>query len=443
VKARKGRTVLSTLLIQNVALLFILLALSFFFSGSETALFSLPRVAVDRLKQTSAAGRRLADLLERPNQLLVTILLGNLAANILVSEIVGVWAFSLSGSFPYSDFIVSIAAILLTTIILLIFAEIAPKTLAINNSERFALGITIPLQAFARFVYPVIQVVLLLTESILRMLGVQKGETDSVVTEEELKTLIAMSEEEGVLESQERLMIHRIIEFGDTLVRDVFIPRTDMVSVKHDISIAQLIDMMIESGHSRFPVRGETVDDIRGIIYAKDLFNFFRRGHTNIPISHFIRPAYYVPDTKKVRDLLREFQGGRLHMAIVVGEYGGTKGLVTLEDLIEEVVGEIFDEYDVKQTEIERLDDDTLRVDARLRLDDLSEVLGVNVRAPECDTVGGLILEFLEHVPETNEYIEHEGFRFVVEAMEDRSITTVHILPVPAETSETDGEADS
>lgn len=434
---------MSTLLIENFFLLLILLAISFFFSGSETATFSLPRVVVDRLKQTSAGGRRLADLLDRPNQLLVTILLGNLAANILLSEIVGVCAFRLSGSFPYSNYVASVGAILFTTITLLVFAEILPKTIAINNSERFALGITIPLKAFSRVVSPVIHVVLLLTDSVLRLLGAKKGETYSVVTEEELKTLIAMSEEEGVLESQERLMIHRIIEFGDTLVRDVYIPRTDMVSVKHDITIKQLIDRMIKTGHSRFPVRGKTIDDIKGIIYAKDLFNFFRRGQTNISISHFIRPAYYVPDTKKVRDLLREFQGGRLHMAIVVGEYGGTKGLVTLEDLIEEVVGEIFDEYDIKQSEVERLPDGALRVDARLRLDDLSEVLGVNMRAPECDTVGGLIFELLERVPEPEEYIEYEGFRFVVETMEDRTITSVHVQQAPKEASETGEGAES
>ena len=442
-KALKGREVLSTYLIQNIVASLILLALSFFFSGSETALFSLPRVVADRLKQTSPSGRRVAELLDKPNRLLVTILLGNLAVNILFSEIIGVWAFKLFGSFPYSDYIASLAAILFTTIVLLLFAEIVPKTIAINNAERFALGITIPLKAFSTAAYPLIRVILLLTDSILRLVGVQKGETDSVVTEDELKTLIAMSEEEGVLESQERLMIHRIIEFGDTLVRDVFIPRTDMVSVKHDISIAQLIETMKESGHSRFPVRGKTIDDIRGIIYAKDLFNFFRRGQTNIAISRFIRPAYYVPDTKKVRDLLREFQGGRLHMAVVVGEYGGTKGLVTLEDLIEEVVGEIFDEYDVKHSEIERLGDGTMRVDARMRLDDLSEILGANVRAPECDTVGGLIFELIERVPALEDYVEHEGYRFAVEEMEDRSITKVHVLPASGKASEADGERES
>ena len=246
-KALKGREVLSTYLIQNIVASLILLALSFFFSGSETALFSLPRVVADRLKQTSPSGRRVAELLDKPNRLLVTILLGNLAVNILFSEIIGVWAFKLFGSFPYSDYIASLAAILFTTIVLLLFAEIVPKTIAINNAERFALGITIPLKAFSTAAYPLIRVILLLTDSILRLVGVQKGETDSVVTEDELKTLIAMSEEEGVLESQERLMIHRIIEFGDTLVRDVFIPRTDMVSVKHDISIAQLIETMKEN----------------------------------------------------------------------------------------------------------------------------------------------------------------------------------------------------
>jgi len=431
---------LSIDLIENIVLIVFLLALSFFFSGSETALFSLPRVVIDRLKQASPSGKRVADLLAQPNRLLVTILLGNLTANILISEIMGVWSLRLFAPLPYSDYLASVAAIFFTTVMLLLFAEIAPKTLAINNAERFSTGVAIPLKTFSGAAFPLIRAILFLTDSVLRLFGVQKGETDSVVTEEELKTMVAMSEEQGVLKSQERLMIHRIIEFGDTLVRDVFVPRTDMVRVKQDITVKRLTEIMKESGHSRFPVYGKTVDDIKGIVYAKDLFPYFWRGQTHVPISRFIRPAYYVPETKKVRDLLREFQSGQLHMAIVVGEYGGTKGLVTLEDLIEEVVGEIFDEYDVRHSEVERLADGALRVDARLRLDDLSDVLGANVRAPECDTVGGLIFELLEHVPAPDEWVEHAGFRFLVEAMEDRRITTVHIVPIAAEASERDGE---
>jgi len=434
---------LSIQLFENLFLLLILLSLSFFFSGSETAFFSLPRVVAERLKQASASGKRVAEMLDQPNRLLVTILLGNLTANILISEIIGVWSLRIFDPLPYSNsnYFGGFAAILLTTAVLLLFAEIAPKTLAINNAERFSLGAAIPLKAFSNAVYPLLRTVLLFTDSILRLFGISKGETDSVVTEEELKTLVAMSEEEGVLESSERLMIHRIIEFGDTLVRDVYVPRTDMVRVRQDITVEQLTEIMKESGHSRFPVYGKTVDDIKGIVYAKDLFPYFWRGQANIPISRFIRPAYYVPETKKVRDLLREFQTGRLHMAVVVGEYGGTKGLVTLEDLIEEVVGEIFDEYDVRQSEIERLDDGTLRVDARLRLDDLSEALGVNVLEPECDTVGGLIYELLEHVPAPNEWIEHAGFTFRVEKVEDRRIKTVHISSLSSDALGRGGEA--
>ncbi len=428
---------------ESLVVLLILLSLSFFFSGSETALFSLPRVAVERLRQASAKGKRVADLLERPNRLLVTILLGNLAANILISEIIGVWSLRIFEPLPYSDYIGGLAAVFFTTAVLLLFAEIAPKTLAINNAERFSLGVASALKAFSRLVYPLLRVILIFTDSILRLFGVRKGETDSVVTEEELKTLVEMSEEEGVLEPSERLMIHRIIEFGDTLVRDVYVPRTDMVRVKQDITVERLTAIMKESGHSRFPVYGKTVDDIKGIVYAKDLFPYFWRGQTNVPISRFIRPAYYVPETKKVRDLLREFQGGLLHMAIVVGEYGGTKGLVTLEDLIEEVVGEIFDEYDVRPTKFERLADGALRVDARIRLDDLSEILGANVCAPECDTVGGLLYELLERVPAPDEWVEHAGYKFTVEAMEDRRINTVTVSAPSGEASSDDKEAAS
>ncbi|MBI4831894.1 MAG: HlyC/CorC family transporter, partial [Candidatus Lindowbacteria bacterium] len=394
---------------EETILLLILLSLSFFFNGAEVAFFSLPRVVIERLKQTSIRGRQIASLLEEPNRLLVTILFGNLAANILVSTIIGVWVLRIFTALEYSAYLGSIVAILITTTVILLFCDIAPKTIAINNAEVFALGIAIPFRMFSEAVYPLLRLLLLFTDCSMRLLGVKKSEAEAILTEEELKTLVAMGEQEGVLKSSERLMIHRIIELGCTLVRDVFVPRTDMVRVKFDITVEQLAAVMRETGHSRFPVYGKTVDDIRGIVYAKDLFPYFWRGQTNIPISRFIRPAYYVPQTKKVRDLLREFQSGRLHMAIVVDEYGGTAGLVTLEDLVEEVIGEIFDEYDVRKSRMERLPDGALRVDGRLRLDNLSLVLGANVSAPGCDTVGGLIYQLLEHVPAPNESVEHAG----------------------------------
>ncbi len=433
---------MSIQLLEHIFLLLILLSLSFFFSGSETAFFSLPRVAIERLRQASGGGKRIAHLLEEPNRLLATILIGNLAVNILISEVIGVWTLGVFESVPYSVYLGSLVAILLTTTILLLFAEIAPKTLAISNAERFALSVAIPMAIFSKVVYPLIRMILLLNDSVLHLMGIGKDDAESVVTEEELKAAVAMSEEEGVLESSERLMINNIIEFGDTLVRDVFIPRTDMVRVKYDITVEQLTAIMRETGHSRFPVYGKTVDDIRGIVYAKDLFPYFWRGQTNIPISRFIRSAYYVPETKKVQDLLREFQSGRMHMAIVVGEYGGTAGIVTLEDLVEEVVGEIFDEYDEKKTEVERLPDGTLRVDARLRLDDLSEALGVHVSARDCDTVGGLVYQLLEHLPTPNERVEHAGFEFLVEAMKDRRIGTLRISPVSGPASEHGGKGE-
>ncbi len=431
---------MNTQFLEHILLLLILLSLSFFFSGSETAFFSLPRVVIERLRQASAGGKRIAHLLEEPNRLLITILIGNLTVNILISEIIGVWALHIFAPLPYSVYLGSLAAIIFTTTILLVFAEIAPKTLAINNAERFAMGATVPMGIFSKIVYPLLRVILLLTDSVLRLLGIRKGETSSVVTEDDLRMLLAMGEEDGVIESRERLMITRIIEFGDTRVRDVFVPRPDVVRVKNDTTVEQLTTIMKETGHSRFPVYSKTVDDIRGIVYAKDLFPYFWRGQINIPISRFVRPAYYVPESMKVGDLLREFQSGRIHMAVVVGEYGGTAGLVTLEDLIEEIVGEIFDEYDERRSEAERLPDGSLRVDARLRLDDLSEILGAVVQERDCDTVGGLVYELLEHVPSPNEWIEHAGFRFHVEKIKDRRIRSVLIMPVSETALEQDRE---
>jgi CBS domain containing-hemolysin-like protein len=417
---------LNTQVLEHIFLLVVLLSLSFFFSGSETALFSLPRVVIERLRQTSASGRQAAHLLDQPNRLLVTILIGNLAVNILISAIIGVWALRL----VQHPFVASVVAVVVTTLLLLFFGEIAPKTLAINNAQRFALAVAFPLRLFARMVYPILRVILLLTDSALKLVGVGQGESHVAITEEEIKTLLAMGEEEGVIKSSERLMIHRIFEFGDTLVRDVYVPRADMVRVRFDTTIEELTNIMRETGHSRFPVYGKTVDDIRGVVYAKDFTRYFRRGLNTMPISLFVRPAYYVPETKKVRDLLREFQSGRLHMAIVVDEHGGTAGLVTLEDLIEEVVGEIFDEYDVRTKELERLPDGSLRVDARMRLDNLSAILGRRVDSRECDTVGGLVYDLLEHVPAPNESVEYEGFRFTVEDIKNRRIRTVRVSSI-------------
>ncbi|MBI5117668.1 HlyC/CorC family transporter [Candidatus Poribacteria bacterium] len=427
--------------LEETILLLILLSLSFFFNGAEVALFSLPRVVIERLKQTSIRGRQIAGLLEEPNRLLATILFGNLAANILVSTIIGVWVLRIFTALEYSAYLGSIVAILITTTLLLLFCDIAPKTIAINNAEVFALSIAIPFRMFSEAVSPLLRLLLLFTDSFLRLLGVKKSEAEAILTEEELKTLVAMGEEEGVLKSSERQMIHRIIELGDTLVRDVYVPRTDMVRVKFDITVEQLAAVMRETGHSRFPVYGKTVDDIRGIVYAKDLFPYFWRGQTNIPISRFIRPAYYVPQTKKVRDLLREFQSGRLHMAIVVDEYGGTAGLVTLEDLVEEVIGEIFDEYDVRKSRVERLPDGALRVDARMRLEELSGIMGSDISLPGYETVGGLVYQLLEHVPAQGESVEHAGLRFAVEDIRNRHIRTVRISPLPDSASKKGPEA--
>lgn len=426
---------------EHLVFLVVLLSLSFFFSGSETALFSLPRVVIERLKQSSARGRQVADLLDEPNRLLTVILVGNLAINILISSIIGVWVLGFFESLGYSVYLGSIAAICATTVVLLLFGEVAPKTLAINSAERFALSVALPLTAFARIMYFPLSALLAVTDMFLRLFGVSREQADAAVTEEELKTLVALSVDEGVLKSSERLMIHRIFEFEDTLVRDVFVPRTEMVRVKFDITVEELTRIMRETGHSRFPVYGKTVDDIRGIVYAKDLFPYFWRDQLNTPISLFIRPAYYVPETKRVRHLLREFQSGHIHMAIVVDEHGGTLGIVTLEDLVEEVVGEIFDEYDIRKKEVERLPDGTFRVDARLRLDELSEVLDADIDAPGVDTVGGLIYELLERVPIRHEFVEHGGYRFMVEDIKNRRIRTVLVSSVSNAVDRSDEKA--
>jgi putative hemolysin len=256
----------------------------------------------------------------------------------------------------------------------------------------------------------------------------------------ELLGIVQTAADEEVIEHEERELIESIIEFGDTVVREVMVPRTDMVTLDADVAVRDAIGMSIEHGFSRMPVVGEGIDDIVGVIYAKDLVRADHEGRGDEPVTRIMRKPHYVPETKKVDRMLREMQAGKYHMAIVIDEYGGTAGIVTLEDLLEELVGEIRDEFDLEEPDIVSLGDGAIRVHGRMPISELNDLLDAELPDDDWDTVGGLIFNALGHVPMVGEHVDVDGYRLRVERLQGRRITRVRIAPLPSPAREEESD---
>ena len=284
-----------------------------------------------------------------------------------------------------------------------------------------------PLRAFSKLLIGVANV-------LLPGKGLKKG---PYTTEEDIRQMADVAAEEKVIEREERRLIHSIFEFGDTVVREVMVPRPDMVGVEADASVDEALEKAINAGYSRLPAYGEGPDDVLGLVYLKDIIRRTRESNgAHGTLRELVRPAVFVPEQKKVAELLREMQKDKFHMAIVVDEYGGTAGLITLEDLLEEIVGEIVDEYDVEAPRVERLPDGGLRVAGGTPIDEVNELLEIELPETDWDTVGGLMFNLLGHVPVEGEAVEFQGFEFRAERVQGRRILTVRITPKESEPAE-------
>ncbi len=415
----------------RVGLLLVLILCSAFFSASETALFAANRVV---LRQRRAQGDRRAAtanaLLSQASELLTTLLAGNTLSNVGVSVIATSIAFSLMGRGG------EWAAFLATALVLLIIAEIAPKTLAARYADRLVLIVAGPISALMRIFTPLIRVLSLVATALVRPFGGHITPRAPLVTQEQLRFLVQVGEEEGVIEQEEREMIHSVFEFGDTVVREVMRPRVDISAVPADATLNRALALMTERGHSRLPVYEGTIDHVLGVVYIRDLIPALRHGRLDQPVSELKRPPFFVPESKKVDELFKEMQQKRVSMAIVLDEYGGTAGLVTVEDLLEEIVGEIQDEYDLEEKPIQLVDDRTAVVNARIHLDEVGELLGVRLPQDEVDTVAGLVYSLFGRVPTPGETIALPGIELRVEKTLGQRITRVRITrttPAPQE----------
>jgi CBS domain containing-hemolysin-like protein len=414
-----------------IAAVIALIILSALFALSETALTRVTKVKAIALVEAGKRGSgSLLKLVEHPERNLPVILFALEICTLVAATIVGVVADRAFG--PWGV----VLATVFEVIFIFVFAELAPKIWAVQHMERAALLMAPFLAAVVAFppmrwsTMGLIKVANL----VLPGKGLKEG---PFVTEEELLAMADTAADEDVIEREEGKLIHSIIDFGDTVAREVMVPRPDMVTVDCLASVRDSADIASTAGFSRIPVCGQGIDDIVGVVYVKDMMRAEREGRAEEPVTSVMRQAQFVPASKRVAEVMREMQAGKQHLAIVVDEYGGTAGLITLEDVLEELVGEISDEYDVDRPRIERLDDDRLQVDARLSIDEVNELTGFDLPQGDWDTVGGLLYNLLGHVPVEGEAADCDGHRLVAQKVDGRRIARVlitapHGPPEPA-----------
>jgi CBS domain containing-hemolysin-like protein len=408
-----------------IVVIVVLVVLSGLFALAETGMTRTSRATARALLEQGRRGARpLTRLVEHPQRFLNPILLLTLVCQLVAATLVGVLASHLFGAIG-----VAVAAAI-EVVVIFVLGEAAPKNWAVQHPDRAALFSAPYVAVLTRF--PPIRLVSAALVRLSRLIlpgGNQPGRPD--VSEEELLALADVAAEEDVIETEERALIRSIIDFGDTVAREVMVPRPDMVAAEASQRATEVLEVAMGAGYSRIPVYEDQIDNVVGIAYTKDLMRADLSERGDVKVETLAREAHFVPETKPVSDLMREMQDQKFHMAIVVDEYGGTAGLVTLEDLIEELVGEIVDEFDVEEPLIEPLPDGSYRVNARMQLDELNELLDATLPAGDWDTVGGLVYNLLGHVPVEGESTEADGYQLVAEKVQGRRIGRVRIASRP------------
>ena len=424
----------------DILILILLTFLEGFFVAAEIALVSIRRSRVEQLVDEGSSGaRRVRRLLEEPGRFLAVSQLGLTVIGFFASayaavSIVRTFKTILEGFGIDPDNSETIALIFVTVVLALftiIFAELVPKTLALANTERFAIALSLPVEFLATALGPLIKLLTGVTAAITRVFGANVS-NEAQITAEELRLIVERGGEQGVLEAEEEQMINSIIELGERRLHEVMIPRIAIVALPASSTLEEAIDKIVDEGHSRIPVYEESIDEVVGILYAKDLLPFLKPGSGPRPaVRTLLRPPVFVPESMTIDDLLHEFQRRKVHIAIVLDEYGGTAGLLTIEDLLEEIVGEIQDEYDTEEPMVVRLSDDEARVDGRADVDDLAELFDLNLELEdddEYDTVGGLVYHRIGGVPSPGDQIDVNGLTLTVESTDGRRVGKVLVV---------------
>jgi putative hemolysin len=423
---------------MELIIIALLVALNGLFVVAEYSLIRVRRTRIEQLVEEGNRGaRRVNRLIAQPGRFLATIqigvtFVGFLAAAFAGAELRDDLATLLRGLPALANSADGIALLIVTAVIALVtivFGELLPRAIALAHSETLALIFAGPVDVLGRVLAPLVWVLTTVTNAIARLFGVGDQQQERV-TPEELMILVERGSEQGVIEAEEQQMIGAVLELGQRRVHEVMVPRTDMTAMPATSTIVELVDTIVAEGHSRLPIYEESIDNIVGILYAKDLLPFLARGQQP-DVRSMLRAPLFVPESISVDDLLHSLQRRKVHIAIVLDEYGGTAGLVTIEDLIEEIVGEIQDEYDVEEPMVEAISDDEARIDGRASIDDLTDHFGVELNVEDreqYDTVGGLVYHEIGGVPDVGDTVEVDGLTLTVESTDGRRVGKVLVV---------------
>lgn len=409
-----------------LVLLCLLLCLSAFFSASETALMSLSKIRIVHLFESGVkVAAVITRLRENPSKLLGTILVGNNAVNIAATSIGTVLAIEYFG-----DAGVGIATGIMTVLVL-IFGEITPKTLAAQNSEKVSLIVARPISFLTYLLSPIVFFFTKIAGLFTRLLGGKSNANLPTITEDELKTMVNLSEEEGVIKGHEKTMICNVFDFDDQLIKDVMIQRTDIVAINMNATYDEIMNLIKTEQYSRYPIYNKRIDNIVGILNVKELV-FYRNSEEVFDIKKFMKKPYYTFEYLKTSELFHEMKKRRTHMAVVIDEYGGTAGIITIEDLLEEIVGDISDEYDTQTKEIETIREGEYVVDGSTRIEQLNEQIGTRIESEHYDSIGGFIIGEIGRLPQQGETVEYENTKFLIENIERNRVKKIRVLMTEA-----------
>lgn len=429
-------------------ILLILLFLHAFFAATKEAIVSIRRSRrLQLLEESHRAAEMVNSLAEDASRLLAT---EQLALKFISFFIIAFAALVYAPPLARAISVNTVAGLVIITVVAVlvtvVFGELAPREIARNYAEPIALRAVYPIYLLSQFVAPLARLVTKLSLVLTRHSATGENYGLGVITEADLRTFVDASEEGGVLKEDEKEMIYSIFNLDDTLAREIMVPRIDVVAIEAETSVMEALDVILEAGHSRLPVFVDNIDNIIGILYAKDLLAHWREGGEARSVYGLAREVYFVPETKPVSELLRELQGKKVQIAIVVDEYGGTAGLVTIEDIVEEIVGEIQDEYDAESLFVERISDDEYIFNARVDLDDINSIMSIDLPTGESDTLGGLIYTVLGRVPEIGDAVYMGNLHLTVLTVDGRRIGTVKIQrlrdPISSRPSKADTAAE-
>ena len=426
----------------QIFFIFLLIGVNAFFAASEIAILSVRQSKLKPLIEEGNKSAKIVDrYLEEPSKLLAIIQVGITFAGFFASALSAkTLAVHLANLFKKTNILIvsqfadSISFILITAIvayITLVLGELVPKRMALQKSDKVALSVARPIAFISKIAHPIVKLLTNSTNLIVKLLGGSIKYDSEQITEEEIRLMINVGEEKGIIQETETEMINSIFEFDDTVVKEVMTPRTDMVAVNVNAKIDEILDVIVEEHFSRIPVYEDTIDNIIGILYVKDLFGIIKKGgELEVSLKDMIRDAHYVSEYKKIDILFKDMQKSKNHIAIVIDEYGGTAGLITIEDLLEEIVGNIFDEYDDVILEYEQIDSDTYLVNGMLSLDEVNHIMDIELPEDELefDTISGMVLSLSGKMPEVGDEVEFDGIKFRIEEVEDKRITKIKII---------------